>query len=243
MDEKIVIFNDDRKAVLLKALKDIHFANGQLYEWVKKGELTEELSKTMPSLIESYFSEAAKVLNYESHLLAEKEKRYKEIRKANIRIRELEEKLGSNKPVDGLKEQLEHLTKKVRDWWNKEGFNHVSEEKFSPYGRLSVQLCFMLDSRYFRTTSETPVTDERNTKEHIQYLRNMGFEFADFEKGRSEKLKLIDSQKNRNLVTKMLKERFPSLEIHSWDNWSSYSNRDIFVIRHVNVSIYDLKDI
>lgn len=237
-----VEFNEDQKAVLLKALKDIHFANGQLHEWVQKDGLTPEMSKTLPSLIESYFSEAAKVLNYESHLLAEKEKRYEEIRNANQTIHELKEKLGSRKPVNGLQEQLKYLSGKVKDWWLQKGFNHVSEEKFLPYGGYSAQFCFMLDSRYFRSTSQTPVSDQKSTEEHVQHLRNMGFEFADLAKDRSEKLHLIDNLNNRTLLLQMLKGRFPSLEVHGFDNKSSRDS-DIFTIWHVDASIYDLSDI
>ncbi len=72
MDEKKLELNEDQKSVLLKVLKDMHFANAQLREWVSKDLLSIEMSKTLPSLIESYFSEAAKVLNYESYLLEEK---------------------------------------------------------------------------------------------------------------------------------------------------------------------------
>ena len=241
MEENNVVFNADQKAVLLKALKDIHFANGQLHEWVKKDSLTEEMSKTLPSLIESYFSEVAKVLNYESHLLEEKEKRHAEIRKANQKIRELEEKLGFSREVDGLKEQLEYLRDKVSKWWDTEGFNYVSEVRFTPYGGLRLEFCFILE--HFGMYSRTPVSDERNQKEHIQHLKDMGFEFADFEKSRSEKLDLIDNPNNRSLLTKMLKERFPSLRIHEWVNRESYSKSDIFVIRHVDATIYDLVDI
>nr|WP_245916860.1 hypothetical protein [Bacillus fungorum] len=74
-------------------------------------------------------------------------------------------------------------------------------------------------------------------------MRNIGFEFAEFEKGRSEKLDLIDNHQNRSLLIKMLTERFPSLEVHSFSNHSSYSNKEIFIIRHIDASIYDLADI
>lgn len=243
MEDNKVIFSEDQKVVLLKALKDIHFANGQLHEWVTKDELTEDMSKTLPSLIESYFSEAAKVLNYESHLLSEKQKRYEDIRKANQTIHELKENLGSSKSVDGLAEQLKYLSEKVSDWWKREGFNHVSEQRFLPYGGFQVEFCFMLSSRYFRSTSDTPISDERDTQAHIQHLRNMGFEFADFESDRSEKLHLIDNQMNRTLLTSLLKDRFPSVEIFSWDNKRSYSNPDIFTIWHIEAYVRDLSDI
>ncbi|WP_078598561.1 hypothetical protein [Evansella clarkii] len=241
MEEKNISLTEDQKEVLLKALKDIHFANSQLHKMVKKDVLTEEMSKTLPSLIESYFSEAAAVLNYESHLLKEKEKRYEEIRNANQKIRELEAKLGSDRPVDGLKEQLTYLKDTVYNWWATEGFCHVNNEKFTAYGSLRLEFCFMLES--FKMLSKTPVTDKKDQAEHIQHLRNLGFEFADFEKSRSEKLDLIDNQNNRTLLTGMLKERFPSIEIHKWDNNCSFSDPDIFVIRHVDATIYDLADI
>lgn len=241
MEEKIVRLNEDEKAVLLKALKDLHHANGQLYGWVERDELTEDMSKILPSLIESHFSEIAKVVDYESHLLAEKEKRHEAIRNANMRIRELEEKLGSNKPVDGIKEQLHHLWKTVQSWWNTEGFHHVSEECFYPYGGLKVEFHFMLD--HYRSYSKTPETDKRNKNEHIQFLRDKGFEFADFERDRSEKLHLIDNPHNRKLLTSMLRGRFPSIEIHKWGNHSSRSNPDTFLIWNIDASIVNLGDI
>nr|WP_245916859.1 hypothetical protein [Bacillus fungorum] len=165
MDEKKLELNEDQKAVLLKALKDIHFANAQLREWVSEDSLSVEMSKTLPSLIESYFSEAAKVLNYESHLLEEKEKRYAEIKKANQTIHELQDKLGSDKPVEGLKEQLKHLSEVVSGWWNTEGFNHVHDTKYYPYGGMRVEFSFMLE--HYRSFSKTPVTDKRSRVEHI----------------------------------------------------------------------------
>lgn len=241
MQEKIVEFNEDQKSVLLKTLKDLHHANGQLYEWVERDELTEDMSKILPSLIESHFSEIAKIVNYESHLLAEKEKRHEDIRNANLKIRELEEKLGSDKPVDGLKEQLRHLWKTVQTWWNTEGFHHVSEECFYPYGGLKVEFHFMLD--HFRSYSQTPETDKRNKQEHIQLLRDKGFEFADFEQDRSEKLSLIDNPHNRKLLTAMLRERFPSIQIHKWGNRCSRKDPDTFLIWNIDAMIVDLADI
>lgn len=241
MEESKVIFNEDQKAVLLKAVKDLHSASGQLYHWIKEDSLTEEMSKILPSLIESYFSEAAKLLNYESHLLAEKERRYTELRKANETIRELNEKLGSTKPIDGLAEQLEYLRDKVRDWWSLEGFNHISDDHFSPYGGFKARFCFMLNSS--RVLSRTPKTDKKKKKDHIQHLRDMGFIFHDESKDSYEKLHLIDNETNRKLLLKMLKQRFPSIEVHSWTNRSAYGKSDVFTIWDFDAHIYDLKDI
>ena len=56
----------------------------------------------------------------------------------------------------------------------------MHDTKYYPYGGMRVELSFMLE--HCRSFSKTPVTDKRSREEHIQYLRDMGFEFADFEK-------------------------------------------------------------
>ena len=241
MGEKNVVFNEDQKAHLLEVIKKLHQVNGQLYGWVEKDELPEQMASIFPSLMESHFSDIARVLGYESHLLKEKEKRHEEIREANIKIQELEKKIGSERAADGLKEQLKHLYEVVRNWWNTEGFHHTSEESYYPYGGLKIQFHFMLD--HYRSYSKTPVTDERTKQEQIQNLRDKGYAFADFEEGSSEKLKLIDNPHNRKLLTEMLRERFPSIEIHSWRNTDSYKDPDQYVIRYIDASIRDLTDI
>lgn len=241
MNKNKVILNDDQKEVLFKSLKDINFACSQLRDWVSKDNLSEDMSKKLPALIEDYFSKAASVLNYDSYLLEEKAKRYDEVREISNKFYELEAKLASSKPVDGLDEQLKHLSQKVTDWWSKEGFNHVSNQKYYPHGGLNLEFHFMLSLR--KVISDTPITDKLNDEQHIENLRGIGFEFADFEYGDSEKLNLIDNQNNRTLLTNILRERFPSIKIHGWKNMNSYSNPDIFVIFHVDATIYDLSDI
>lgn len=239
MDDKVV-FDDDQKVVLLKDLKELSYTSSQLHELVKNDFLSPVMANELPFLIESLFVDIAKQLNYESYLTKEKEARHAEIRIANETIRELKKKLGSQKPIDGLPEQLKHLYETVRDWWNKEGFNHISEYSFSPYGGLNLELHFMLYSR--SNHSKTPVTDARNRKEHIQHLRDIGFEFADLETDSYNKLYLIDNPMNRKLLITMLQERFPSIEVHSFNNKSSHVTDD-FLIQDVEATIYELSDI
>lgn len=239
-NETCIELTEDDKAVVLKATKDLHFANAQLHEWLENDMLTADMSTILPANIESHFSIIAKKLDYESHLLKEKEERHLMIREANQEIRNLKEKLGSDKPVDGLPELMQHLTNKVKKWWKTEGFSYVGDQVFHPYGGLHIRLGFMLDSYFI---SDAPVTDGQTKKLHVEHLRDIGFEFADFEKGNGEKLKLIDNPTNRTLLLTMLQERFPSLEIHSFENQSSYADKNIFVIRDIKAAIYDLADI
>ena len=241
MSEAIFPLSDDQKAVLLRSLQSLYSTSGQLHQFVEQNLLTTEMAAMLPSLLESYYSEVAKALGYQSQLLKEKEERHAKIKEANLKIRALEEKLGSSRSVDGLKEQLEHLTKQVKTWWGTEGFHHISEMTFTAYGGLDVAFSFMLD--HFGRYTKTPVTDKKNKKTHIESLRAKGFVFADFEEYQSERLQLIDNEENRKLLLAMLRKRFPSIEVRRWDNESSFSDSDIFTIRRVEATIDELTDI
>lgn len=235
-----VNLDKDKQELLSTSLRKLAQAASHVNDLLKKDTLTSEFSKNLTFLMESHFSEIAEILDYDSHVAKEQEKRYLEIREANKTIQELQAKLGSEKSVDGLAEQLKHLYSVVREWWTTEGFNHISEEKFSPYGGLHLQFHFMLDSP--RTFSKTPSSDRSASYNHKQHLIELGFEFAETEDDQVYKNHLIDNEKNRNLLINMLKTRFPSLEVHSIKNLSSRDTGQ-FLIWHVEASIYDLTDI
>lgn len=239
MEDNKMAFDADSKEVLLKALKDLHFANAQLHEWVKKDNLSEDMAKTLPSLIESHFCNIAKHLDYASHLTAEKEKRYEEIRNANLKIQELQAELASNKPIDGLKEQLSGLSDSISNWWRKDGFKYVRNHEYTSNGYCKVEFGFMLD-RFTSMFTDTPVADRKKSGDHIQDLKDQGFEFAS---SHNREYELIDNQKNRELLINMLTERFPSINIISFKNWSSSTDDGTFIIREVETIIYDLHDI
>ena len=98
----------------------------------------------------------------------------------------------------------------------------------------------MLDSS--RILSKTPVSDKEKQYNHVQHLRDKGFEFADKAKDRIYRKHLIDNEKNRKLLIDMLQSRFPSLEIHSFDNRLCRDTGD-FLIWHIDAAIYNLSDI
>ncbi|MGF1437384.1 hypothetical protein ACQUW6_24520 [Bacillus thuringiensis] len=84
------------------------------------------------------------------------EKRYEEIRNTNIRIHELERQMADMKPIDGLKEQLSGLTRKIDGWWDELVFNYISEMSFSKWGGLDIKFGFQL-GRVSILLSSTPV--------------------------------------------------------------------------------------
>lgn len=237
-NEAKVVLNPDQKAVALKTLQDMLLAVKQLHEWIGGDELTKEMAGILPSLIESHFSEVAKVMDYSSKLTNEKEERHQEIRRANARIHELEKQLGEQRSVDGLSEQLEHLGRIISDWWDEHGFYHVSEASFTRSGIFTAKFSFMLE--YLNSYSRTPETDKRNRKQRLKELEEEGWDIVYEEGGRSPKL--VENDNNRSRLVRLIKSRFPSAKIVRSRNWCT-DDENVFVYRDIEVYIYKLHDI
>ncbi|MFV5894484.1 MULTISPECIES: hypothetical protein [Bacillus cereus group] len=235
--EKLVVLNADQKAVALKGLKDLFFAAKQMHEWLSEDTLTEEMKGTLISLSECHISDVAKATNYESNLAKERAERHVDIRNANIRIRELEQQMANMKPIDGLKEQLAGLTRKVDEWWDELGFNYISEMSFSKWGGLDIKFGFQL-GRLSRSFSSTPVSDKEEDEDKIQQLCNKGFIFTEEDR----EAHLADNDTNKQLLVQLLEERFPSIQITGMETWSGRRNREAH-IRYVTAYLGELHEI
>lgn len=233
--EELVNLNEDQKAVALKNTKDLCFASKQMHELLASDTLTEKMKKTLIFISESYLTDIAKATNYESNIATELNKRFEEVRKANQRIQELECQIANMKPIDGLNEQLRGLTEKIDTWWAEIGFNFISEMSFSRYGGLDITFSFSFE-RFSNLFSETPVSDKKKDKDKVQQLRDEGFTFIESD----NKLKLADTDTNKQLLIDLIEERFPSITIKGMQTWRG---RNESHIQYVTAYIGELSDI
>ncbi|SCN41892.1 hypothetical protein [Bacillus wiedmannii] len=233
----LVVLNEDQKAVTLKRLKDLCFAAQQMHEWLSKDKLTEEMKGTLISLSESHISVIAKETNYESDLARERDRRSNDLRNANLRIRELEEKMADMKPIDGLSEQLNALTNKIKGWWREIGFNYISEMTFTEYGGLDVKFAFSL-TRLSRIFSKKPISDKKDEVDKIQQLRDRGFVFMK----EDNELQLVDNDTNKKLLISLLEARFPSISIDRIETCFGKNNQES-KIQYVTAYIGKLHEI
>lgn len=239
MEEKMVVLSEADKSALIGAIKNLSSANKVIYDLVEEGTLTEEMSGVMVACLEGYFVDIAKNLKYESKLLADEKMRHIRIRKANQKVRELQEKLGLSKPLDGVPELLTRLNDTVSDWWDIEGFHYVNNQSFTPYGKLNLTFNFMLDGRDKAESRD----GYRSNSEHFKHLCDMGFEFDGSEKRKLSGENLLDNQKNRTLLIAMIRGRFPSVRINNIENHRCGEKPDAFFIRSINATICNLNDI
>ncbi|WPS85621.1 hypothetical protein SMD22_00750 (plasmid) [Brevibacillus halotolerans] len=238
MSEQCVVLNANQKESVLRSLRKLFYTTQTLSEWIKDDSFQIDMYGKMVGLLECYYSDIAEILNYESYLTKERENRHKEIRDVLTRNSELQQMLASQKPMDGLREQLDYLSKKVIDWWNSDGFYHVSEFRFYPSGYATMEFCFMLD--YCYSMSKTPVSDRLAKQQYVEKLKEEGYEIIDIE---GEGLQVLDTPNNRTLLRKLLLSRFPSMKINCFGNHAVGKNDDIYVLDRVKATIYELKDI
>lgn len=86
-----ISLNSAEKVSVRKTMNTIVANYQRLYDLLDKNELTEVTSEDLLESIEDYFLKMSRELNYKPYLIKEREKQEFEIRKANARIRELEE--------------------------------------------------------------------------------------------------------------------------------------------------------
>lgn len=233
--------NQDDKEVCVKTLKDTYFAVKQLHDLVVADKLNEQMKETVPQLIEYHMANVSKILGFDSVSAKKVEEKHAEIRKANEKIRELEQKIASDNPIEGLKEQLENLSKLFQRWWRTDGFGYVKEMRFTQYGRFEAELGISF-SRFSSLFSKKPASERMSQKEWEASLVEQGYKIYQNERGGDKEL--MDCPENKELLTKLIEERFPSAFIEGWTNQRIYeADGHAYEIHTFKVDISDLKDL
>jgi hypothetical protein len=237
MDENIIKLNIDSKEVCLKALKDMNGQIGFFYDLIKKDQLTEEMRDNLSSLFEYSMSDLSKQTGYDSNSAKKVEEKHAEIRNLNLKIRELEEKLGSDDITDKVSAQIKHLTDLVEKWWDIDGFKYIREIFVRPYGTLEITFGFSFND-FSSSYSDKPITVKEKHKSWIEEVQERGFRLINSNRD----VNLIDDDHNRKLLAELIKNRFPSAKILQWENYAVYKT-DKFQLRSVNVLIKELREV
>lgn len=232
---KLVSLSKDNKVVALKQLTSIYHSTGEMLNQIKNNQLTEEMKDILFNLIEHYTSEASKALKYDSKASKRIAERYADIKKANQRIDELEKLLIENSKVTGLKELLDAMHHAVYKWWRNQGFNLVTDNNFGVFGYKGR---FCLDTSSISYIATRPVTGKEEKKSRLEQMIGEGYEFH---QEHTEYI-LLDTPKNRELITKLVRDKFPSIDISKWENWC-VSKTDKFELRSFEAYIRNLEEL
>lgn len=201
-----------QKETIIDNLRKGRFASGSLEQKILDDKLEEDSTNTLLSVMEFYLKDVHSEMRYDSLLVKEHEARYAALRQANLRIQELEEQLASKNPIDGFKEQFNLISSTINEWWRADGFAYCPDVRVIHYGTIEVVFGFQLSMRS-SMFSKDKEADREDNKRHLAKLKSTGFEFAVTSPYPLYHKDLLDTENNRNLLTTLITNRFPSAEI------------------------------
>lgn len=230
----LVVLDEDQKNGCVKKINEIGFAIATVKERIGNETLDVNMRECVLGMVEFHIAELGTIVGYDSLAKEKIEERSKEIRECNLRIRELEEQLGSGKAIDGLSEQLTHLAKVIDDWWRGTGIGHIYDGvRFTNYGSVEVELKISVGSRTFEERKE------RSKKEIIARLLGEGWDLLQV-KGDDPRIR--DTKWNKERVISILKNRFPSVEVLSMEIGRVYGSEEL-CLKGLKVLIYEVGDV
>lgn len=237
-DKTIVVLSPDNKAVAEKMYQQLHFSLKELIECYNQGTLDEGFKKTLLSVSEHNLSGLLKAFGYEGILKKEKKERHSKIRSLNEENRELRKQLGDKVSNEDAREKIKNLSETIKKWWRKKGFGHTSDIDFTEYGICKVKFSCMMSGDFMLIGDETPVLSKEKKKDWVQELKDQGYNIKPEDRYNWE---VVDNDKNKDLIIKNIKNRFPSVSIHSFENW--YGRKSLPTLRDVTLYIHNLDDI
>ena len=234
---KTVDLNADDKAVALKIGSDLYHCIKQLYDWIKSGELEEEMKNNMLVLAESHIADLSKILKYDSVAQKKIDERYGGIREANGKIHELKRQLADKSQIIGLKELLYEMHSSLYEWWKLQGFSLVTDDEFNSFGYKGR---FCLSMSHISFMSRKPVTECEIQQTKIEQMLEEGYEL-EIPNGDREYV-LLDTPLNREKLTTLVRTKLPSIKIISWGN-HLINNTEKFQLRDFEAIIYKFEEL
>lgn len=237
-NERPMEVSEDQREVVLRSIRNVQMALSMVGQSLEKtGTLLESQFRTCTDFTGIQLVHMARTLKVETDAVRDNEARVAKLRAANLRIRDLETKLGETQTPEALRHTMANMERQLRGWWDLEGFGHISEVRFASWG-AEVKFCGMLFGAFSRLTSETPVSDrERRVQWHAS-LEAQGFVLVG--RAHSREVSLLDCDQNRGLLDAMFAQRMPSAVVSRYENRRDDGH---LVLTEINVLIRDLSDI
>lgn len=163
------------------------------------------------------------------------EKRHGDIRRANIRNRELEEMLGKNQPPQAIQPALKVMCDQLNGWWDLEGFGHISDLAFGEYNLKVLFSCQFIGVKPLIVTPE-PISRKERFKLWLAALQDRGFVLLeeDGDKG------LKDCPETRQALASLFATRLSSARI---SKFVSRETKDGSMLTGVEVYIRDISQL
>ena len=239
-DESPLLLSGEEKEEVIKKLNDEISCLLFFRDLIQEEKAVVTNVWTCLGLNESYHADLSKIVGYDSILAKEKEKRYKEIREKNEKIRKLTEQRGKEVTPEAIQGALSRYEDIFRAWYNNEGFNYASISNLSAYGmtaELTSEMNFKNSAKYDYNNDEINKkiwTENSGTEEKI----NNGW---DIYKSQFH-AELLDTENNKKRINELLLSYFPNTRIFKFigrkNDYNGFSLRTEFHISYSDLDTY-----
>ncbi len=209
-----------------------------LYDQLLDSATVPEVAKSALAVAEYRIADAGKTLGIQTNGAEEIEERHAGLRAANTRVAELEAQLGATGTAQQTQAQLKRMGKLLNQWWDLEGFGHISKMRFSENGHVEVEFSCSLFGIFRLVDSPSPISDQEQKVIWYAQLKERGFELVSRERGREMAVK--DCDISRATLDGLFRQTFPSARMVETEN---HIEDGVALLRAARVYIYDLADI
>lgn len=231
--------DQDKTAVLTQQIKEVTQAlSSLLYFLDTESGLPQGTARDIVSVTEHRFQEIGQILNVPTESNERIEKRSQDIRKANIRIRELETMLGNAQDPQAIQMAIKALSDQLYGWWRLEGFGHVSDLAFGEYNLKATFSCHLFGD-FALIGSKTPVSDKERRKLWLDSLRARGFVIN--QDGREKRVE--DCPQTRDALKALFAERLPGASIWKFDGHETKGGSEMTSVTVVIRRLEEIKSL
>lgn len=225
--------SDENKAKIQQIIKKTIDSLAFMSQRISDGADMNDVHTHM-SLLEYAVNDLTPLTHYDSVLAEEVESRHKKIRELNQRVHELEEKRGREVTADAVSAAIRRYEDVFRAWYQAAGMRYAKID-YTSYS-LKIEICNELDNdRKDRLTTNKELC--KKLAGELPFIAESPDWDVVHDHYTSE---LLDTDRNRENITNLLKKYFPNVRIFSFN---SYRNDfESFSLRCcANVSYTDIE--
>lgn len=231
----VIVLDADGRVVVKRITSEICSAMRSVDRLLASEDgLDRGAARSILASAEYQFAELGKRLGVETESEKAVERRHQDIRRANMRIHELEGLIGKDQSPERVQLALREFEERLNRWWQQDGFGLVSDVQFGAHNCKATLSCHMFGD-FAVVKSDTPVSDMEQKRLWIESWRQRGLVL--FENSSS----VTDCDANRKVVADLVESFLPSANILSFDNFRRGDQG--YTLRGVSVVIRRLQDI
>lgn len=248
-DKEPLPFTKDQQADIRATAKKIQQHLQMIPFFFDNEGLSREMASSVLNVAESDLAALGKLMGVATESAERIEQRHGDIRRANLRVHELERLLGQAQPIEAIQPVLRTLCEQLNGWWDLEGFGHISEIAFGEYN-LKVSFCCQFIGCKPHLVAPEGATHKERKALWLASLQARGFVLLDDDGDKGVK----DCPESRDAMRALFAQRLGNAWISQFVSRESRANgsklvsvevviRDLALIRALPVPLADAEEI